>query len=122
MNCVYCHYAAYKSPDPGMPAVSTCLGCHVAPAPILPNSPEIQKLANFAAKNAPIPWIRIHVLPEYVQFPHVRHVNAGVDCQTCHGPVQDMPVVKQQETLNMGWCVSCHIENKVRYDCATCHY
>jgi hypothetical protein len=119
MNCVYCHFSANKSPDPGMPAVATCMGCHQL---VMPASPEIQKLKQYSDSKTPIPWVRIHSVPEYVQFPHVRHVNSGVSCQTCHGNVQEMNQVYQQESLNMGWCVSCHIENKVRYDCATCHY
>jgi hypothetical protein len=119
MNCLYCHFSANKSPDPGLPAVSTCMGCHTL---VLPNSPEVQKLAGYASRGEPIPWERVHKLPEYVQFPHMRHVNAAVTCQTCHGNIQEMPTVTQAESLNMGWCISCHVENKVRYDCATCHY
>ena len=119
MNCLYCHYSADKSPDPGLPAVGTCMGCHQT---ISAQKPEIAKLRKFAADTQPIPWERIHKLPEYVRFPHVRHVNAGVTCQSCHGQVQDMAQVYQENSLNMGWCVNCHIENKARYDCAVCHY
>ena len=57
----------------------------------------------------PVPWVRIHKVPEYVHFPHMRHVNAGVTCQTCHGQIQKMPQVYQYSSLNMGWCVSCHL-------------
>ncbi|MGH7662748.1 MAG: cytochrome c3 family protein [Gemmatimonadaceae bacterium] len=119
MNCIYCHFSANKSPDAGMPAVSTCMGCHTV---VATQSPEIRKLAAFASNGQPIPWERIHKVPEYVHFPHVRHVNAGVTCQTCHGEVQTMARVYQAESLNMGWCVNCHIERKARYDCASCHY
>ena len=124
MNCVYCHFSANKSPDPGLPAMSTCMGCHTV---VATGKPEIQKLAGFYNKKEPVPWIRIHKLPEYVHFPHMRHVNAGVSCQTCHGNVQNMPQVSQQNTLNMGWCVNCHVGRsnppfKARYDCAACHY
>jgi hypothetical protein len=98
----------------------------------------------------PIPWVRIHKLPEYVHFPHMRHVNAGVTCQTCHGQIQNMSRVYQYSSLNMGWCVSCHVNGyspkegleaagyseqaptpgtapvverkKARYDCSNCHY
>ena len=71
--------------------------------------------------------MRIHKLPEYVHFPHMRHVNAGVSCQECHGQIQNMAVVYQENSLNMGWCINCHIgrsnpQFKARYDCATCHY
>jgi hypothetical protein len=119
MNCLYCHFAADKSPDPGLPAVGTCMGCHTIAAA---DRPEVKKIAAYWNKKQPIPWERIHKVPDYVQFPHMRHVNAGVTCQTCHGPVQDMDQVYQYSSLNMGWCVNCHIENKARYDCSTCHY
>ena len=128
MNCLYCHNAAGKSPDPGLPALSTCMGCHNAIGPDRPKndlhdqpykSPGITKLYEYADQKAPfagmgphakpIPWARIHKLPEYVHFPHTRHVNAGVTCQTCHGKIQNMERVFQYSSLNMGWCVSCHV-------------
>jgi hypothetical protein len=127
MNCLYCHNAANKSPDPGLPAVSTCIGCHNMIGPDRPasdlgpkrHSDEIAKLYKYAdvaavgagmgPKAKPIPWERIHKLPEYVHFPHTRHVNAGVTCQTCHGQIQNMDRVYQYASLNMGWCVSCHV-------------
>jgi hypothetical protein len=133
MNCLYCHYTANKSPDPGLPAVSTCMGCHTLVGPDRPamdgqsarKRPEIQKLWEYAGVKSmaeammsptklgptakPIPWVRIHKVPEYVRFPHMRHVNAGVTCQSCHGKVQEMDKVFQYSSLNMGWCVSCHV-------------
>ncbi len=123
INCVYCHYTANKSPDPGFPAVSTCMGCHSLIGPDRPasdlgparKSAGIQKLwdyAGYPAKPAsakPIPWVRIHRLPEYVHFAHMRHINAGVTCQTCHGPIQTESQVYQYASLNMGWCVNCHV-------------
>ena len=129
MNCLYCHSAANKSPDPGLPAVATCMGCHSTVGPKRPKtdlgeartSVEIQKLWDYADYNKmagapglgpnakPIPWVRIHKVPEYVHFPHMRHVNAGVTCQSCHGEIQKMNQVYQFASLNMGWCVSCHV-------------
>ncbi len=111
MNCQYCHFAANKSPDPGMPAVGTCMGCHNV---VKTDSPEIKKLASYwnpgdPTKSKPVPWIRIHKVPDYVNFPHMRHVNAGVTCQSCHGQVQKMTKVFQYASLNMGWCVNCHV-------------
>ncbi len=130
MNCLYCHFSANKAPDPGMPAVGTCMGCHTIIGPNRPaannqparQSTEIAKLATYWNERKPVPWVRIHKVPDYVNFPHMRHVNAGVTCQDCHGPVQDMPQVYQYSSLNMGWCMDCHIEKQVRYDCSTCHF
>ncbi len=133
MNCLYCHNAANKSPDPGIPAVSTCIGCHnlIGPDRSMSDlhggkpykSAEIEKLWKYADVKGqgagmgpaakPIPWFRIHKLPEYVHFPHTRHVNAGVTCQTCHGQIQKMERVYQYSSLNMGWCVSCHVNGYV---------
>jgi Cytochrome c7 and related cytochrome c len=110
MNCLYCHNTANKSADVGMPAVQTCMGCHNAVAGSTDQAKaEIGKLRNYAAKGLPVPWERIHKVPEYVHFPHVRHVNAGVTCQSCHGPVQKMGRVYQYASLNMGWCINCHV-------------
>jgi hypothetical protein len=110
MNCLYCHNNANRSADVGMPAVATCMGCHNAVSGSTDQAKaEITKLRGYAAKNQPVPWARIHKVPEYVHFPHVRHVNAGVTCQTCHGQVQTMGKVYQAASLNMGWCVNCHV-------------
>jgi hypothetical protein len=143
LNCVYCHSSAFKSPDPGMPAVGTCVGCHQI---VAGDRPEVKKILDYAAKKAPIPWVRVHKVPEYVHFPHMRHVNAGVTCQSCHGQINNMPQVFQYASLNMGWCVSCHVNGyspadgmraagytpdaatlaaprkKATYDCSNCHY
>ena len=145
MNCVYCHFSATKSPDPGLPAVGTCMGCHLYTFALM-KKPEIIKLTDYWNKKQPIPWARVHRLPEYVRFPHMRHVNAGVTCQTCHGQINNMPQVFQYASLNMGWCVSCHVQGyspaeglkaagyvpdsatiamprkKASYDCSNCHY
>lgn len=135
MNCLYCHFSANKAMDPGLPAVSTCMGCHTVVTAQRPatdglparTSAGIEKLTTYWNNKQPIPWVRVHKVPDYVQFPHMRHVSAGVTCQTCHGQVQQMNRVYQYASLNMGWCVNCHIGNvnpawKARYDCSTCHY
>lgn len=110
LNCLYCHNSANKSLDVGMPAVSTCMGCHNAVVGTTPQAKtEIAKLVKYATDKRPVPWERIHKVPDYVHFPHVRHVNAGVTCQTCHGQVQKMTQVYQYASLNMGWCVNCHV-------------
>ncbi|MDB4879537.1 MAG: cytochrome c3 [Gemmatimonadetes bacterium] len=110
MSCLYCHNAGNKSKDVGMPAVNTCMGCHNAVGGSTDQGKrEIAKLRDYAKAGKPVPWERIHKVPEYVHFPHVRHVNAGVTCQSCHGPVQKMDRVYQYASLNMGWCVNCHV-------------
>ncbi len=116
MNCLYCHNNANKSPDVGMPAVGTCMGCHSAVMGSTDQAKtEIKKIQQYAdlaggGKHAkPIPWVRIHKVPEYLHFPHVRHVNAGVTCQACHGRVTEMVRVYQAASLNMGWCINCHV-------------
>jgi hypothetical protein len=94
------------------------MGCHTIIGPQRPasdlgparTSTEIQKLTQYATSGKPIPWVRIHKVPEYVHFPHMRHVNVGVTCQTCHGQVQKMSQVFQSSSLNMGWCVKCHLD------------
>lgn len=106
MNCAFCHNAAGQSPDPGLPAVGTCMACHTI---VGADRPEIQKLSEYWNKKQPVPWVRVHKVPEYVHFPHMRHVNAGVTCQTCHGQVNNMEQVFQAQSLNMGWCVQCHV-------------
>lgn len=112
-------------------------------APNVPPSVELQKLYDALGLDAdrqpdpnktvtPIEWIQVHNLPDYVYFDHRGHVNAGVDCQTCHGNVESMERVRQVESLSMGWCISCHREaNRIgikgkpvqaSLDCTTCHY
>lgn len=123
--CMYCHYSADRSVDAGIPAVQVCAGCHmpVGAAPLFrADSVGIQLLARYVAEQTPIPWVRIHDLPDHVHFPHMRHVNAEVACEECHGPVTEMRVIEQFASLRMGWCIQCHREREVRTDCFMCHY
>lgn len=105
MECLYCHNQAEKGPNAGIPGLDVCMGCH---AVVKTDSPEIQKMAKYYAEGKPVPWVRIHRLPDHAYFSHRWHVEAGVACQTCHGPVQNMPVVHQWTKLEMGKCVECH--------------
>ena len=105
IQCLYCHSWADKSKVAGIPAASTCMNCHTK---ILPNSPEIQKIAMALAQNHPIEWVKVNDLPDHVAFNHSRHVTAGVKCQTCHGAVETMDRVEQFDALSMGMCVACH--------------
>jgi hypothetical protein len=125
MNCLYCHYSADKSPIANIPAVGTCMGCHkLARA----DRPEIMKLAGYFERGEQVPWVEVYRLPAYVKFNHKRHVRAGVQCEECHGKVQDMTVLVQFPTLKMGWCLDCHRKklDDPRFpstmDCVTCHH
>lgn len=96
------------------------MGCHKLVA--AQGNPEVQKVQEHWKQKAPIPWVRIHKLAGFVRFPHKRHVQVGLTCQTCHGPVERMQRVAQVEPLTMGWCVQCHAERKGPLDCVTCHH
>jgi hypothetical protein len=121
MDCLYCHYGAANSPWANIPAVSTCMGCHKI---VATDKPEIQKLTGFYDRGEQVPWVKVH----YVPFNHKRHVRAGVACQDCHGPVQEMDRVYQFNSLKMGWCVTCHRKNvdnpnfPASMDCLVCHH
>ena len=119
ISCKYCHFAAEVSQEPGMPTVSTCMGCHTI---IGTGNPEVEKLRTAARDQTAPEWVRVHTLPSFVRFPHMRHVNADVQCQDCHGPVEEMPQVYQFASLKMGWCLDCHIQREVTTDCTACHY
>ena len=122
MDCRYCHFAVEVSPHPGMPTLRTCMGCHQV---VATQNPEVAKIrdAMFADPPQSIPWVKVHSLPQFVHFPHMRHVKAaGITCQTCHGPIQEMARVYQYSSLKMGWCLDCHRKNRVTIDCTACHY
>ena len=103
--CLYCHVAPEKSRHSTVPSMNICMNCHSV---VATNSPHIQKLRKFYAENRPIEWVRVHNLPDHVQFVHKRHVLKGIKCETCHGDVKEMDRVVQVNELTMGWCLSCH--------------
>jgi hypothetical protein len=145
IDCQYCHADARRSEYAGLPSVTRCLGCHKITAA---DRPEILKLAEYGARNEPIPWARVYRLPEFTHFPHKAHIRAKVTCQTCHGPVETMTTVEAvatgrnlvndlfnligtrpvQPPLSMGWCIDCHREQnatqstKAPLDCVACHH
>lgn len=122
--CLYCHSAADRSPAAGVPSVQVCAGCHIpGGVPLVrADRPEVKKLVAYWQQQKPIPWKRIYDLPDHVRFPHMMHVNAGLQCQQCHGPVETMSEVTKESSLRMGWCINCHEALQVRTDCTVCHY
>lgn len=118
--CMYCHVQARRSISAGVPSVNKCMGCHNE---IATDRPQIRLLANYWDAKEPIPWVKVHDLPDFVHFTHKRHIAAGIGCQTCHGPVEKMDVVSREAPLKMGLCLACHRENQVEHgtDCWTCH-
>lgn len=108
INCNYCHTSVYKSESANIPSANICMNCH---SQIKKDSPEIRKIYNAIERNRPIEWVRVHNLPELAYFNHSQHTQVGgIECQTCHGPIEQMDVVYQYSPLTMGWCVNCHRE------------
>ncbi len=108
INCNYCHTTVYESQSASIPSVNICMNCH---SQIKKESPEIQKIYKAVERNEPIQWVRIHNLPDLAYFNHAQHTQVGgVECQTCHGPIEEMDVVYQYSPLTMGWCINCHRE------------
>jgi hypothetical protein len=122
--CMYCHSSADRSVDAGIPSVQVCAGCHIPGGQpmVRADRPGVKQLVAYWQNKQSIPWVRIHDLPDHVHFPHMRHIKAGLECQTCHGQVQEMKKVEQVAPLQMGWCLECHKKRKARVDCAVCHY
>lgn len=111
IDCNYCHTGAKKGKAAVIPSANVCMNCHNA---IKPESPEIKKIYSAIEKDQPIEWIRIHNLPDHAYFNHAQHVTVGgLECQNCHGPIQEMEVVQQYSPLTMGWCINCHRETAV---------
>lgn len=105
MDCRYCHTSVEEAAHSLVPPTSTCMNCH---AQIHLESPKLEPLWESNETGMPIPWVRIHDLPDYAYFNHAAHVNAGVSCVSCHGRIDTMEEVYQHEKLSMGWCLECH--------------
>jgi cytochrome c2 len=138
INCKYCHSASRVSKNAGIPSLNVCMNCHksiseVAETTATPEyskafyDAQIQKLykavgwdaasQSYTGKTEPVKWVRIHNLPDFVYFNHSQHVTvAGIECQTCHGPVQEFEIMKQFSPLTMGWCINCHRKTDVKME------
>ena len=111
IDCNYCHTGVNISKSANIPSVNICMNCHNA---INTDKPEIQKILTAYEENRPIEWVRVHNLPDLAYFNHKQHVAVGgLDCATCHGPIEEMDVVYQYSELTMGWCINCHRETEV---------
>jgi len=131
IDCKYCHSSARTSKTSGIPSLNVCMNCHKSIYEVAPETlaegkkigvdynEEIKKLyaaagwddaeQEYTGDSQPVKWVRIHNLPDFVYFNHSQHVTvAGVECQTCHGPVEEMEIMYQHAPLTMGWCIDCH--------------
>ncbi len=117
IDCMYCHHTAEFSKSAGIPATNLCLNCHVLIREGTNSGKfEISKVIDANESGQSIDWIRIHNLPDHVFFSHAIHVGSGkLDCNACHGAVEEMDIMKQQNDLSMGWCVNCHRETEVDF-------
>ncbi len=123
MECQYCHWSVAKASYAAIPEVETCMGCHGAlvAGKSEQGKKDIEKLKEYYKNNQPIPWVKVHVMPDYLKFNHKRHVKAGVSCQECHGQVPEMAKVERVSSMKMGWCIDCHRQRGASIDCLVCH-
>ena len=105
IDCRYCHTTVEVSSFAGVPPTETCMTCH---SQIWTEAPILEPVRASFRDNKPIEWNRVHDLPDFVYFDHSIHVNQGIGCQSCHGQVDQMPLMKKAHTLNMEWCLDCH--------------
>ena len=105
MDCRYCHNTVDQGAAASIPPTSTCLNCHTR---VRTDSKLLAPLFEAAETGEPIEWVRVHDLPEFAYFNHSAHLSAGVSCVSCHGRVDQMEVVRQEQPLSMGWCLECH--------------
>jgi hypothetical protein len=105
MDCRYCHANVERSFEAMVPPTQTCMGCH---AVVRPESARLAPVRESWETDQPVEWVRVHNLPDHVYFDHSVHLSAGVGCASCHGRIDQMPVVAQQGDLSMSWCLDCH--------------
>jgi ferredoxin len=105
LQCQYCHVTVEKSSYAGIPPTKTCMNCH---AQIWTNAQLLQPVRDSWATGKSLVWTKVHDLPDFVYFSHEIHVNKGLGCATCHGRVDQMPLMYEQNTLQMEWCLDCH--------------
>ena len=113
IDCRYCHTSVETSSFAGIPPTKTCMNCH---SQLFATEPILEPVRASFRDDKPLHWIRVHDLPDFVYFNHSIHVKKGMGCETCHGRVDQMPLMQQVNTLQMEWCLNCHRnpENYVR--------
>ena len=145
IECKYCHSSARVSKQSGIPSLNVCMNCHKSIYEYQgnPEGPSKEDLANgytnefytgeiqklykavgwdeenqqYTGETQPVEWVQVHNLPDFVYFNHSQHVSvAGIECQTCHGPIEEMEIVSQYSPLTMGWCINCHKETNVKVE------
>jgi hypothetical protein len=105
IDCRYCHTSVEEGAFAGIPPTKTCMTCH---SQIWTNAEMLEPVRASYRDDRPIEWTRVHDLPDFVYFNHSIHVNKGIACESCHGRVDDMPLMYQENTLHMEWCLDCH--------------
>ena len=107
IDCRYCHTSVEESSFAGIPPVETCMTCHSL---VWTEAPLLEPVRAAWRDQVPLQWTRVHDLPDFVYFRHDIHVAKGIGCDSCHGPVDQMPLMYKENTLNMEWCLECHRE------------
>lgn len=105
IDCRYCHTSVEESNFAGIPPTKTCMSCH---SQIWANSPYLEPVRESFRTGKSLEWIRVHDLPDFAYFNHSIHIDKGIGCETCHGKVNQMPLMWQEESLAMEWCLNCH--------------
>ena len=105
IDCRYCHTAVEKSANAGIPPTQTCMSCH---SQIWTNSPLLEPVRASYIKQEPLKWNRLHSVPDFVYFNHSIHINRGINCNTCHGPIQKEMIAYKGKPFWMVWCLNCH--------------
>jgi len=105
IDCRYCHTSVETSAFAGIPPTKTCMNCHSV---LFNTEPILEPVRASFRDNKPLTWIRVHDLPDFIYFNHSIHVKKGVGCETCHGRVDQMPLMQQERSLQMEWCINCH--------------
>src|SRR5438876_8363555 len=111
LDCRYCHTSVETSSFAGLPPTETCMTCH---SQVWRDAPMLEPVRASLRDNVPLKWNRVNDLPDFVYFNHSIHVNKGIGCATCHGQVDEMPLMMQEASLQMEWCLGCH-RNPERY-------